>query len=190
LAAQEVGSSYTSAIVVVDAQDAFVSPSTVTVTVTRPDRTTETPTYTEDSEGHFHLDYVLAQEGLYKFSWVTQTPYTAKTDFVSATEFRSVVGIDDVKSFINFESSGNEAILRQIMMTATELIEETVGTCVIRDYTNERVVGSTAKVLKLPMLRSLMRIRLPLSRLFTAGVLSGLRLTTTLSCIRLAARSS
>ena len=151
MATAEVGQAYRSSIVVSDSAGSATDASSVTLTVTLPDQTTATPSVTHDSTGHYHVDYTLAQEGLYKFAWGTVSPYTAKTDYVSATLFRSVVGLDDVKTFVNFNSTSDEGLLRQIMMAATELIEEVVGVCVIRTFTNERIAGGyQATVLKLP----------------------------------------
>ena len=134
MASAEVGQAYRSSIVVSDSAGTATDASSVTLTVTLPDQTTATPSVTHDSTGHYHVDYTLAQEGLYKFAWVTVSPYTAKTDYVPATLFRSVVGLDDVKTFVNFNSTSDEGLLRQIMMSATELIEEVVGVCVIRTF--------------------------------------------------------
>lgn len=151
MAAIETGESYKSSLVVLDSSGADTNAITAVLTVTLPDQTTVTPSVTNDSEGHYHVDYTLTQEGLYKLAWVTTAPYTSQTDYVNVTAFRSVVGLDDVKLYVNFDStSEKEDLLRQIMMATTELIEEIVGTCVIRTFTNERVTGRSAQVLKLP----------------------------------------
>ena len=151
MAAAEVGESYESSIIVTDENDALTNAVTVVLTITLPDQTTVTPSVTNSSTGHYKVVYTLSQEGLYKFSWVTTIPYTSETDYVPVNAFRSVVGIDDVKTFINFNSTSDEGLLRQIMMSATELIEEEVGVCVIRTFTNERIPGGyEAQVLKLP----------------------------------------
>ena len=150
MAAAEVGESYKSSIVITDSEGTATNAATVVLTITLPDQTTVTPSVTNDSTGHYSVVYTLAQEGLYKFSWVTTIPYTSKTDYVPVNAFRSIVGIDDVKTFINFNSTSDEGLLRQIMMAATELIEEVVGVCVIRTFTNERISGGyQAQVLKL-----------------------------------------
>ena len=150
MAAAEVGESYKSSIVVTDSTGTATNADTTVLTITLPDQTTETPAVTNDSTGHYSVVYTFTQEGLYKFSWVTTIPYTSKTDYVPVTAFRSVVGLDDVKTFINFNSTSDEGLLRQIMMAATELIEEVVGVCVIRTFTNERISGYQAQVLKMP----------------------------------------
>lgn len=151
MASAEVGESYNTSIVIKDKTGTLTDPVSITLTVTLPDLTTATPSVIKDSTGTYHGDYTFTQEGLHKVQWATTSPNTSTTDYVNVTVFRSVVGLDDVKSYINFDSSGGkEDLLRQIMMATTELIEEIVGTCVIRTFTNERVTGRSAQVLKLP----------------------------------------
>jgi hypothetical protein len=153
MAAIEMGESYTSTFVLTDVNGNYID-ATVVLTVTLPNQTTATPSVTHDSLGHYHVDYTLALEGLYKFQWVSTGPSTSKTDYVPVVAFRSIVSIDDVKTFINYGSSTSnekESLLRQVMMAVTELVEEVVGVCVIRTFTNERVPGGyTSMVLKLP----------------------------------------
>lgn len=152
MAAIETGESYTSTFVLTDVSGNYID-ATVVLTVTLPNQTTVTPSVTHDSLGHYHVDYTLALEGLYKFQWTSTGPSTSKTDYVPVSTFRSIVSVDDVKAFINYGSSTSnekESLLRQVMMSVTELVEEVVGTCVIRTFTNERVGSTmTARVLKL-----------------------------------------
>jgi|SRR5690242_6454069 len=151
MATAEVGQSYTSSIIVTDASGNATDATDVTLAITLPDRTSVTPSVAHDSTGHYHVDYTFTQEGLYQFQWVTTAPNTTRTNYVPVAVFRSVVSIEDTKAFINFNSTSNEGLLRQIMMAATELIEEVVGICVIRTFTNERIPGGyKAQVLKLP----------------------------------------
>lgn len=146
----EVGAQYRSTLTVNDATGALTDPSTRVLTVTLPDQTTATPTPSRDSVGTFHADYTMTMEGLHKFVWTTTGPNTTRTDYVNASLFRSVVEIDDVKNFIGDVSTTSDEILRQIMMAATEKAENIVGICVQRTYTNERIMGYNAQVLKLP----------------------------------------
>lgn len=151
MAAAEVGESYTTSILVEDSGGNATDPSTIVLTITLPDQTTVMPSVTHDSVGNYHVDYTFTQEGLHIFQWVTTAPATTKTNYVPVTVFRSIVSIEDTKTFVNFNPTSDEGLLRQIMMAATELIEEVVGTCVIRTFTNERIPGGyQARVLKLP----------------------------------------
>src|SRR6202000_983392 len=90
------------------------------------------------------------QEGLHVFVASTTGPITHKSDYVNAQVFRSVIGLQEAKDYINFGAGGDEDILRQIMMAATELAEGIVGTCVQRLYTNVRIPGSTKIAIRLP----------------------------------------
>jgi hypothetical protein len=92
----------------------------------------------------------LALEGLYKLVWTTTGPTTTKTDYVPTAQFRSVVSIDEVKLFIDDTDSTSDDILRQIMMAATEKAEAIVGLCVQKTFTNERISGYSAQILKMP----------------------------------------
>lgn len=152
MAAIETGESYTSTFILKDVNGNFID-ATVVLTITLPNGTTFIPSVTHDSLGHYHVDYTFLVEGLFKFQWVSTGPSTSKTDYVPVATFRSVVSIDDVKAFINYGASASnekESLLRQVMMAVTEMIEEVVGICVIRTFTNERVPGGyTAMVLKL-----------------------------------------
>lgn len=150
MAAIEVGASYRSSITVTDISGSPVDPASITLTVTLPDGTTVTPSITHTGTGLYYSNYTFVQEGLHKFQWVTTSPVITETDYQNVTVFRSIVSLDDVKSYINFDSSANEDILRQMMAAVTELIENVVGNCVVQTFTDERIVGRQATVLKMP----------------------------------------
>jgi len=151
MAAIETGASYETSVAVTDVDGNPVDPASVTLNVTLPDGTTQTPTAVKDSVGNYHVDYTVTQEGLYVFQWVTATPDTVKTDYLPVNDFRSVISLDDAKTYISYDSTGGrEDILRQIMAAATELIEDQIGICVVRTFTDQRITGSSARVIKLP----------------------------------------
>jgi hypothetical protein len=151
MAAVEVGESYTSSFVVTDVSGEFIDPIDVTLTVTLPDQTTVTPSVTKDSVGHYHVSYTFTLEGIYKFTWLATSPDTIKSDYVPVNVYRSIIGLDDAKNFVNYSTADNrEDILRQIMAAATELAENTVGSCVIRTLTNVRIPGDSKPAIRLP----------------------------------------
>ena len=151
MAAVEVGASYETSLSVDDSGGNAIDPATVTLTVTLPDGTNEVPTVVKDSVGNYHVDYTVTQEGLYSFQWVTSTPNTVKTDYLPVNQFRSVISLDEAKTYVSYDSTGGrEDILRQIMAAATELIEDQIGICVVRTFTDQRITGSTARVIKMP----------------------------------------
>ena len=146
----EVGSQYRSTLTVTDATGALVNPATKVLTVTLPDGTTATPSVVSDGTGLFHSDYTIAQEGLHVFVWTTTAPVTSRTDYLNANVFRSVIGIDEARQFINDTDTTKDPILRQMMAAATELAEGIVGSCIQRTYTNERIPGFDKQVIRLP----------------------------------------
>src|SRR6266487_3083915 len=114
MAAIEKGESYTSSFVLTDVNGNFID-ATCVLTITLPNQTTVTPGVTRDSLGHYHVDYTLALEGLYIFHWTSTGPATSKTDYVPVVAFRSIVSIDDVKSYINYDTTlppEKESLLR------------------------------------------------------------------------------
>jgi hypothetical protein len=148
----EVGQQYETTAAITDRTGAFVTPSQIHLDVTLPDGTATNidGSIVTDSTGNYHADYTMTQEGLHTFTWSTTGPVTHKTDFANANIFRSVVGIDEVRQFINDDDTTRDDILRQIMASATELAEGVVGSCVQRTYTNERVPGFEKQVIRLP----------------------------------------
>lgn len=148
--ANEVGSIYRSSLTVTDATGVAADTSTQVLTVTLPDQTTATGSVVHDSVGKYHADYTFVQEGLHKFVWTTTGPATSQSDYVSASQFRSIISLADAKNFVNFGNSANEDILRQIMAAATELAENVVGSCVQRLLTNVSIPGSTKPAMRLP----------------------------------------
>lgn len=146
----EVGTLYTSDLSVTDDQGDLIDTSTQTLTVTLPDGTVATPVVSHDSTGNYHVDYQLTQEGLHRFYWTTTGPVTSQSEYVNAVVFRSVVGLAEAKTFVNFDTSSDEDTLRQIMGAATELAESIVGSCVQRTLTDIRIPGNTKPALRLP----------------------------------------
>jgi hypothetical protein len=146
----EVGAVYRTSIEVTNSLGVFVDSISQVLTVALPDQTTVTPSIVRDSLGHYHADVTLTQEGLYKFLWSTTGPLTSKADYINANVFRSIVGLDEAREFINDYTETRDGTLRLILAAATEQVENIVGACVIRTYTDERVPGYTKAVLRMP----------------------------------------
>lgn len=146
----EVGSLYRTTLTVTDALGAPATPATKVLTVTLPDQTVATPAVTTDTANTFHVDYLIAQEGLHKFQWGTTGPVTSRTDYQNANAYRSIVGIDEVRQYISYTTTDKDSILRAIMASATELAEGIVGSCVQRRHINEIVTGNEKSILRLP----------------------------------------
>ena len=146
----DVNATYRTSLQVKAADGSPVDAASATVTATLPDQTTATPSVTHDSLGNYHVDYVLAQEGLYRFDWQTTGPVTFRTDYENAVVYRSVVGLDEMRDFLDVLDTSRDDILRGIMHAATELAETIVGTCVIRQVTGEHITGTTRQAIRLP----------------------------------------
>jgi hypothetical protein len=114
-----------------------------------PDQTTATPTAVNDSVGTYHADYTMVQEGLHKFTAATTGPVTSKTDYVPVNIFRSIIGIDEARTYVGETDTTRDDILRQLMASITEKVEAIVGLCIQRTFTNERQPGYEAHVIKL-----------------------------------------
>jgi hypothetical protein len=146
----DVNATYRTSFAVRDSTGTLVDPSTVTVTVTLPDQSTATPATTHDSTGNYHLDYVMTQEGLHRFTWAATSPTVSQTDYENAVVFRSVIGLAEARDFLNVLDTSRDPLLRGIMAAATELAEHIVGTCVIRTFTDEHIPGTTRAAIRLP----------------------------------------
>ena len=144
----EVGAVYRVSFTVTDATGTLVDPATKTVTITLPDQSTVTPTAIRDSTGTFHADYTTTLEGLHKAVVVTTSPITCRTDYFNTAAWRSVVGISEAKLFINDDDADRDPILRSIMAAATEKVENIVGICVPRTFTDDRVPGRNQQVIR------------------------------------------
>jgi hypothetical protein len=150
MASLEIGQSYRSSIAVTDSTGALVAPATKVLTVKLPDQTTVTPAVQTLTLGNYYVDYVFTQEGLHAFSWLTTSPFISETDYQNVNTFRSVIGLNEAKDYINFGNSSNETILRQLMAATTEMIENVVGTTVQRLITDEYIPGNTKAAIRVP----------------------------------------
>jgi hypothetical protein len=135
--------------------DGTVAPSSASLVVTRPDGTTtvigpavgsfgvEDPGF----PGALHYDYLLADVGLHQFGWTTTGPGTAPPpNFVSVRRFASIVSFEEMKEHLNKNRlrTDDDAELARFMMASTELVEDRVGTCVPRVFTDRIDVSSPA----------------------------------------------
>jgi hypothetical protein len=146
----DVGGTYRSAYKVYDASGVLTAPATKVFTVTLPDQTTATPSISTVVAGSYYADYVITQEGLHKFVWVTTGPATSKSDYDNAWNYRSVIGLQEMKDFLSQVSTAQDETIRFLMAYATEMAEKIVGTCVPKTFTNEHIPGYSREVIRLP----------------------------------------
>jgi hypothetical protein len=150
--AVEVGQQYETTATVTDRTGVLTAPATIHLNATLPDGTVTSldGSIVNDGTGKYHADYTTVQEGLHVFVWNSIGPVTHKTDYANCNIFRSVIGIDEARAYVGYTEGDRDDIFRQVMAAATELAESIVGNCVQRVFTNERVPGYQAHVLKMP----------------------------------------
>ena len=145
-----VGQVYTTAIDVTDKNGQPVVPASVTLTITRMG-TTDTPsTPTITPAAHMSYDYTLAAEGLYRFDWLPATPGAPQTEFVTCRGLRSVISLAEAREYLAINDTRSDNVLQSLMMSATTLAENIVGTIVPTTYTDDWLPGSSKPILKLP----------------------------------------
>src|SRR5690242_16687431 len=109
---------------VVDAAGAPVTAGTVTLTVTKPDGTTETPAVpAPSSPGQYRVTYVPALEGRYTWRAVTTTPNTAFQEVftVRALASPALLSLEDGKKHLNITSTTNDDELRDFLDSTTKI---------------------------------------------------------------------
>jgi hypothetical protein len=150
--ALDVGQTYRWTYEVRDASGALANATGITLTVTLPDQTTAAPAVTNPPAvaGKYFADYVLTQPGLHKFAGVTTAPGTAKTDWISAREYRSILSLDEGREFLGVLDTSRDEVIRSMLGGVTRLVERYVGTCVPRQITNEFIPGDIRDMIRLP----------------------------------------
>jgi hypothetical protein len=121
-----------------------VQPTGLTFTVTPPDQSILAPITPVLALGplgtvNYYADYLTAQEGLHRGSWAGTVPTITKTDYFNVTSYRAIVGLDEVKDHLGILDTRVDEKLRGVIASATNLVEEKCGTCVIRTFTDEWV---------------------------------------------------
>lgn len=143
------GQVYEAAITV---QGIDAPPNTATLTITLPDQSTVEETgpweWAQSGTGWTAtFDYTLPTAGLFQFAWVTTGPGTAPfPDFVNVRRAASIVSVAEMLLHLNKKgiknppdssSASDVDELSSFMMAATELVEDRVGVCVPRQFTDQ-----------------------------------------------------
>lgn len=124
--------------------DGLTPPGAITLTITKPDQTVvtvTTPTQDTSQPGpaYYYYDYTLGVAGLHQFAWTTQNPGTAPPpDYINVRHFVSIISFKEARDHLNKTSNASDDELSAFMMASTELIENKVGICVPRTFT-ERI---------------------------------------------------
>lgn len=134
-----------------DSAGALANASTVVLTITKPDGTTETPSVTNPpaSTGLYTKDYVPAAAGRYVARWTFTTPTAAYVDTFDVREADPgyIVSLADAKAHLNITSTTHDEELRRFIESATKTCEFFCGPVVPRTYV-ERVPSCAWMLLK------------------------------------------
>lgn len=113
-----------------DADGALADAGAVTLTVTKPDGTTDSPTPTNPETGHYQSDYVPATAGRYLVRWVATganaSSYTDAFDVRPAAP-PLLFSLNDAKNFLNISTTTNDAKIRDLLESTTAAVEHQVG---------------------------------------------------------------
>ncbi|HEY5987032.1 MAG TPA: head-tail connector protein [Streptosporangiaceae bacterium] len=150
--AVDAGQTYRWTLDVRDASGAPANAATIALTITLPDQTTLTPTVANPPAvtGSYIYDHVTTLAGLHKFTSVTTSPGTAKTDYVNVRAYRSVLGLDEAREYLNVTDRSRDELIRSTLGAITREIERHIGTCVIRAIANEFIPGEVRDAIRLP----------------------------------------
>jgi hypothetical protein len=97
------------------------------------------PVNNPPGSGIYTYDYTLPAPGLYQFAWVTTGPGTAPfPEFVNVRRYASIVSMAEMKDHLNKSrvKAGSDDEMAAFMMAATELVEDKIGICVPRQFTD------------------------------------------------------
>ena len=127
-----------------DSSGALTNATTVVLTVTKPDGTTETPTVNNPPTvtGQYRVTYVPTTEGRYAWRAVTTGPNTAYQDVfeVRGTVSPALLSLADAKAHLNISSTTHDDEIREYLEAATEIVESYVGPIARRTHTR-RICG-------------------------------------------------
>lgn len=147
----DLGASWPIAFDVYDEDGALANANTVTLTVTLPDGTTETPVVANPPEvaGQYRLTYLPELAGRYSWSAVTTVPNAAYGDMFSVRSYAPLISLAGAKAHLNITrpSTDGDAELRRFIAAASELVESKVGICARRAFTDRVMDGARGIVL-------------------------------------------
>jgi len=135
-----------------DASGALANVTGVTLTITLPDGTPATPAVTNPPAvtGKYRLTYLPAAIGHYEWTAVTTAANEAWSDSFNVRAWRSILGLDDARDFLDLRDTSRDPVLRSVLAGITRRIERRIGTCVIRAITGEFIPGTVCDAIRLP----------------------------------------
>lgn len=141
--------------------DGTAPPLTANLVITRPDQTTvitgpDVTSFTPDDADHpgaLNYDYLLADPGLHQFAWTTTGPGTAPPpNFVNVRRYASILSLEESKDHLNMSRTrtDDDSELTRFMMASTEVVEDKVGYCIPRVFTDRVDMGGSPLQLVVP----------------------------------------
>jgi hypothetical protein len=150
----DVGGIYRTTYDVYDASGTATVPSTVTLTIYKPDGTQAvSPTITPAA--HMIYDYVTATAGRHTGTWATTGPGTARgfTFDVAQVPTTSLVDRAAMKARLNIDSldTVDDDELDETILVATDIVESKVGAVVPRIWKERQPVGGSLWLRNFPV---------------------------------------
>lgn len=135
---------------------------TVTLTVTKPDGTADTPTPTHGATGQYSYDYPTVMPGRHVVRWVSTSPNAAYTDVfdVREAELASIVSLKDMKTHLDIKGTSRDEELRGVIEAVTEMCEEHLGQAIVRSTRTEEHKVRSGLVLNWTPVQSLVSMAL------------------------------
>jgi hypothetical protein len=141
---------------IVDPDGIPTNPTTITLTVTRPDGTVDILTPTNTQAGTYAADYVPATAGLYSVRWLTTGPALALTDVIDVRPAAPglIVSLADAKRKCKIpqDVTEHDDALRGYIETVTVAVEDHLHEAIVRrtvtediwvDWADEVPLGTT-----------------------------------------------
>jgi uncharacterized phiE125 gp8 family phage protein len=129
-----------------------VDPSTITLTVTKPDSTVDTfavGSLTHGGTGIYSYVYLPATTGAYRYVWTTTSPASASDGtFYVAASCQAIVTAAEVRAHLNLTDATQDVELQGFISAAQAIVENITGAVVPAVYTETYDGGMTAIILR------------------------------------------
>lgn len=134
-----------------DLNGALANAGAVVLTVSLPDGTVVTPTPLNPTVGVYQYDYQPTMAGRHIARWVATGANASSfvdTFDVRATTPDYLVSLADVKRYLNILTTTNDEELRSFIEAATGIVEDVVGSVVVRSVTETHTRPGRVLVLR------------------------------------------
>lgn len=128
-----------------------VDAATVTLTIDRPDGTTDVPTLTHPGVGDYRHSLVPDIPGTYGLRWASTSPNTAYADVVTVAPVDvHAVSLTQVKDHLNITATTSDDELRELIGYVCDVGEQFTGRVFGRRSVTSSIYGCGTKYLPLP----------------------------------------